>query len=309
MIGLAPPAESAPLIRHVTALDAREELLTVYSPAMARDITVHVHRAAKPGAPVLYLLTGSSGGVDGAQWRTKTDALVFLADKHVNVVSPIGGEFSYYTDWRHPDPRLGVNKWKTFLTAELPPLLNSHLQANGRNAIAGLSMSGTSALALAIAAPGLYRAAASYSGCVQTSDPVGQQFVRLTVETWGLGNTVNMYGPPSDPMWAANDPIVHAAGLRGVALYVSAGNGLPGRYDIYNGAYSLPGPWGMANQLVLGGGIEAATNMCAHYLKQRLDGLGIPATYNFRPNGTHTWGYWQDDLKRSWPVLAGALGI
>ncbi|RDI64612.1 S-formylglutathione hydrolase FrmB [Nocardia pseudobrasiliensis] len=291
--------------------DARHQTLTVHSAAMAADIPVEVQRAADQSAPrpVLYMLLGAGGGVDGATWASKTDAWQFLSDKNVNVVTPIGGMFSYYADWERDDPRLGRNKWRTFLTQELPPLVNQYLNANGRNGIVGYSMSGTTTLALAATSPELYQAVASYSGCAQTSDPVGHEFVRLTVEEWGLANVQNMWGPPGDPNWVRNDPYVQAEGLRGKAIYISNGSGLPGGYDVYNGKYSLQGPWGYANQLVLGGIIEAGTDFCARNMQKRLDGLGIPATYNFRPTGTHSWGYWEDDLKDSWPVLAAGLGV
>ena len=84
---------------------------------------------------------------------------------------------------------------------------------------------------------------------------------------------------------------------------------VPGVYDVYGGRYSLPGAWGFSNQLVLGGIIEAGANYCSHNMKARLESLGIPARYNFRPEGTHTWGYWEDALKDSWPTLAAPLGI
>lgn len=150
---------------------------------------------------------------------------------------------------------------------------------------------------------------AAYSGCAQISDPLGQQFVKLSVESWGGGNTVNMYGPPNDPMWAANDPYVHADGLRGLQLFISSGTGAPGAYDKYEGKYMQPGPRGFFNQLLIGGVIEAAVDHCTHNLQDRLAQLNIPATFDFEPDGTHSWGYWQDALKRSWPVLASGLGI
>ena len=31
-------------------------------------------------------------------------------------------------------------------------------------------------------------------------------------------------------------------------------------------------------------------------------------TYNFRPAGTHQWGYWQDDLRSYWNDLVNGLG-
>lgn len=291
-------------------VDSRHIVIYVHSASMDREIPVQVQRPADTSRPrpTLYLLNGAGGGVDEAQWRLKTDALQFMADKNINIVSPVGGAWSYYTDWRNPDPVLGNNKWKTFLTEELPPIIDPGLGTNGQNAIAGLSSSGTSVLALAESAPGLYRSVASYSGCAQMSDPIAQEFVKLTVETWGGGNVENMYGPPSDPMWAANDPYVHADKLRGLSLYISSGTGLPGQYDTLGGPFALPGPTGLANQLVIGGVIEAATNYCTHNLQNKLNQLGIPAHYNFPPVGTHSWGYWQDAFKDSWPVIAAGLG-
>ncbi|MEU7631011.1 alpha/beta hydrolase family protein [Nocardia sp. NPDC049220] len=278
---------------------------------MDLDIPVEVQRAADVGAPrpVLYMLLGAGGGVDGSTWATKTDAMSFLADKNVHVITPIGGMFSYYADWQKDDARLGRQKWKTFLSKELPPLIDNYLGTNGRHALAGYSMSATTTLALAATTGDLFSGVAAYSGCAQTSDPIGREFVRLTVEEWGLAELDNMWGPEGDPEWMANDPYVHAEGLRGKAIYISSGNGIPGVYDQYGGKFSLPGPWGFSNQLVLGGLIEAATNYCAHNMRARLDSLGIPAHYNFRPEGTHSWGYWEDALKDSWPVLAAALGI
>ena len=42
--------------------------------------------------------------------------------------------------------------------------------------------------------------------------------------------------------------------------------------------------------------------------RRRLAQLGIPAKVNLRSGGTHSWGYWQDDLHDSWPMLAEAVG-
>lgn len=291
--------------------DDRNLRLYVHSTSMDKEIIVDVQRPADASVPrpTLYLLNGAGGGEDSASWQAQTNTLDFLADKNVNVIQPIGGSWSYYTDWIKDDPALGRNKWKTFFTEELPPLVDGALGTNGVNSIAGLSTSGTTVLALPIAKPGLYKAVAAYSGCAQTSDPVGSEFVKLTVETWGGGDTMNMWGPQGSEEWVENDPYVHAEGLRGLDIYVSTGNGLPGRWDTLNGPHTLPGSYGLANQLIVGGVIEAGTNFCTHNLKNRLDSLGIPATFNFRENGTHSWGYWEDEFLASWPVLARGMGI
>ncbi|WP_040865709.1 alpha/beta hydrolase [Nocardia exalbida] len=282
----------------------------VYSAAMGTTVPVKVIRApdiSRP-APVLYLLNGASGGTGGSNWPKQTDIEDFFRDKQVNVVVPMGGEGSYFADWRVDDPVLGRQRWTTFLTRELPPLIDATFAGNGANAVAGISMAATSVFQLALAAPGLYRALGSFSGCVRTSDPQGQAMVTAVVTRW-RGNTLNMWGPPTDPRWAANDPYLHAEQLRGTAIYVSTGTGIPGPFDTFDG----PGIDGngekLISQLVTGGFLEAVINRCAHDLSKRLGELAIPATFDFRPFGTHSWGYWQQDLHNSWPVIAAALAI
>ena len=78
--------------------------ISVYSPAMDRTIALRVLRPSDTSAPAptLYLLNGAGGGEDSANWPGQTDAGGFFADKHVNVVIPMEGAFSYYTDWRRP---------------------------------------------------------------------------------------------------------------------------------------------------------------------------------------------------------------
>ncbi|MEU8898035.1 alpha/beta hydrolase family protein [Nocardia sp. NPDC048505] len=291
-------------------LDERNLQLEVYSAAMDKNIRVDVQRPRDASAPrpTLYLLAGAGGGEDKATWEAQTDVPQFLAGQDVNVVQPVGGKFSYYTDWIAADPELGVNKWKTFFTEELPPLVDAALGANGANAIAGLSMSGTSVLQLAEAKPGLFRSVAAYSGAAQISDPVGYDFVSTVVRAGG-GDPDNMYGPKGDPRWAENDPLLHAERLRGTHLFISSGSGLPGPWDTLDGEHALPGPGGLANQVTLGGVLEGATNWGSHNLQNRLTELGIPATYDFTPVGTHSWGYWQDAFLKSWPVLAQGLGL
>ncbi|WP_196812258.1 alpha/beta hydrolase family protein [Nocardia sp. CNY236] len=283
--------------------------LKVYSAAMDKDITVEVQRPIDESipAPNIYMLNGLDGGEGTANWKARTDALDWLADKQVNVVQPIGGYGSYYTDWQKPDPVLGVNKWRTFFTEELPPLLDEALQSTGRNALTGLSTSGTSVLQMAEAKPGLFEAVAAYSGCAQIADPVGQQYVKLTVGRAG-GDTANMYGPDDDPQWAENDPVIHAEKLRGTLLSISTGSGVPLLEDVQYYLEDAPGVNGAIN-LSLGVAIEAAVHGCTVDLKNKLESLSIPATYQFNPVGTHYWPYWDQALRDSWPLLAQGMGL
>ncbi|KJR07596.1 alpha/beta hydrolase [Gordonia sihwensis] len=312
VFAVAPTAVAAP-VQTTGSLVALEHLdktlwrMTVHSESMNRDIPLLVLRPPvnEEHAPTLYLLNGAGGGEDGANWLAQTDALEFFSRKHVNVVIPEKGIGSYYTDWVSRDPKIGRPQWETFLTRELPPVVDDALASDGRRAVAGLSMSATSVFNLAIARPGLYRSVASYSGCARTSTPEGEAAVRGIVYTAAGADATNMWGPAGSPGWTRNDPYVNAAGLRGLTLYLSSGSGLPGRYDTPE--HQAPGAPPIADQILVGGALEAATSACTAAMAQRLRSLNIPATVHLRPTGTHSWNYWQDELHRSWPTIAAGL--
>lgn len=284
----------------------RELDIGVFSPAMDTVIRVKVLPATdttRP-APTLYLLNGASGGTGGSSWLEQTDITEFFTDKHVNIAIPLGGAGSYFTDWHTTDPVLGRQAWTTFLTRELPPVLDTALHTTGRNAIAGISMAATSVFQLAIAAPGLYTAIASYSGCIRTSDPLGRAMVTAVVARWN-GDATNMWGPPTDPAWTTNDPYLNAHELHDTTIYISTGTGIPGHLDTL-GAVSADTTQ-LTWQLLIGSPMEWVISECTAALRDRLAQLNIPAVVDMRPTGTHSWGYWREDLHKSWPVLEAAL--
>ncbi|MFF0816168.1 alpha/beta hydrolase [Rhodococcus sp. NPDC003318] len=300
------PARGAS-VDHVTMLTDRRAAVFVDSPAMGRIVQVQVLLPADRDTahPTLYLLDGVGGGQESggreSDWTTETDAADFFADKPVNVVLPVGGAGSYYTDWQRADPVLGVNRWETFLADELPPLIDTEFGGNGVNTVAGLSMGGAAALNLITRRPELYTGVASYSGCADTSSPEARFVVRRAV---GLvnGDADNMWGLDDDPDWAAHDPLHNAAALRGKVVYSSVGNGALGPRD------RLDDP-ALPLVAALGGPLEAAALHCTLGFERRLQELGIPATFDYRPAGTHTWLYWQDALRSSWPSLSRAMGV
>ncbi|KIM17089.1 esterase, partial [Rhodococcus erythropolis] len=141
-LGLSAPTASA---------DSVVSRIDVYSPSMDRWIANDVISPAGGGpAPTFYLLTGVGGGEDGISWFNNTGVRDFFDDKHVNVVMPVGGKFSMYTDWNADDPVLGRNKWQTYLTKELPAAVNARYNTTGVNALGGVSMAGGPVLDLAI---------------------------------------------------------------------------------------------------------------------------------------------------------------
>ena len=66
-------------------------------------------------------------------------------------------------------------------------------------------------------------------------------------------------------------------------------------------------PATLGDQLLVGGALETGAVSCTRALRDRFIDLGIRATVDIRPDGTHSWGYWQDDLHKSWPMFATAL--
>ncbi|NMO01126.1 esterase family protein [Gordonia sp. TBRC 11910] len=309
----APGATASPAVAHIERIVSEgptQSAAYVYSAAMHKTVKVQILTPASHTTvpttsprPTLYMLSGlGEEDPTNSIWLRKTDIVKFFAGKNVNVVLPLAGNGSFYTDWRSDDPVLGRYRWETFLTEELPPLLDERFGGNGSRAIAGLSMGAGSALVLAARHPRFYRAVASYSGCYSATDLTGQVSTRAIVKVFG-GDATNMWGPIGDPRWAAHDVIRHAAGLRGTDLYISVGSGLPGRYD----APGYPGNDNPADRTVVGGAIEVGSLACTRRLQSALAAQHIPADFRFVSPGTHSWPYWVDQLHSSWPVISRAL--
>ncbi|WP_024801220.1 alpha/beta hydrolase family protein [Nocardia sp. BMG51109] len=275
----------------------------VKSPSMGRTVPVQVLLPADRRAPrpTLYMLDGRSASNDYNNWVERGHALPFFGDKNVNVVFTLGGPAGYYTDWQRPDPVLGTNKWETFLTRELPPLIDNEFDGNGRNAVEGVSMGAEAAMMLVMRNTKLYRAVAAHSGCYAMGSDLGQAQARAVVRTYG-GEPDNMYGKQDDPDWLAHDVMVNAEGLRGESIYLSAGSGMPGPHDTSTNPES-------STSVPFGGPLEAAANVCTMALADRLSRMQIPAEVNLHNVGTHSWPYWADELPKAWPTIAKALGI
>lgn len=305
--GYKAPAESSdlpaqPVVDRVEPITDRWLRVFVNSPAMNRVVQVQVLVPADRSRPrpTLYMLDGRGAPENSSSWTEHGRAREFFADKNLNVVLTTGGPANLYTDWQRRDPVLGTNKWETFLTRELPPLIDAHFEGNGRNGVQGVSMGAEAAMMLTFRTPGLYSVVAAHSGCY-TLAGAGQAQARGIVETYG-GNPDNMFGPPNDPDWLAHDVMSHAEALRGTRIYLSSGSGVPGEHD-------LPGKVELPDAITVGGPLEAGAFGCALALANRLTQLQIPATVNLRLTGTHSWPYWADELSRSWPTIAEALHI
>ncbi|MFE3228093.1 alpha/beta hydrolase-fold protein [Nocardia sp. NPDC059228] len=288
-------------------LSDRRVALWVDSPAMGAQIQVQLLLArdwkAKPDSkfPVLYLLDGLRAGDDQSGWTKDAGAEGFYADKNITVVLPVGGAASFYSDWKLPDNGT-TYKWETFLTRELPPLLDRDWRTTNVRGLTGLSMGGTAAMALASRNPGFVRYAASFSGFLTLTTLGMPQAIAYAMRDAGGYNADAMYGPPTDAEWESHDPYALAEKLKGLSLYVSSGSGLAGIHDIPAGVPGVSTNWvGMA--------LEVLARFSSQQFVAKLDKLSIPVQVNYRPSGTHSWPYWDFEMRQSWPQAAAALGV
>jgi len=276
--------------------------LTIDSPALGRSAKVRLllprRFSAEPGHrwPVLWLLHGCCDTYQSWTRSTDVEKLAGLAD--VLVVMPEAGQVGFYSDWRSPG-RDGPSRWETFHLTELRQLLERDWRAGNRRVVAGLSMGGLGAMAYAARHPGMFRAAASYSGLLHTryqGDPLpGPRMIQDLLRDFDEDPDA-LWGDPrrQGDLWAAHNPYDLAPQLREVSLFVSVGNGQPGPLD---------GP-ATNRQLQQ---IEQALYPQNLAFVERLRQVGIPVRFDNYGPGIHNWPYWQRELHRSLPLLRAAL--
>ena len=305
-----PAPTQAPSAATVTAVDwlsDRRVALWIDSPSMGTPIQVQLLLARdwniNPQAvfPSVWMLDGLRATDTENGWTAETDAESYFADKNVNVVLPVGGQSSFYSDWVDQDN--GKNyQWETFLTKELPPILENDWRTNQTRGVVGLSMGGTSAMFLAARNKGFFQFAGSLSGILTTTSLGMPQAIQYAMADAGGFSSKAMWGAPTHDLWAQHDPYLLAEQLEGVSLYISSGNGVAGPYDPPSG---IPG----VSSNYAGMGLEILSRLTSQTFATKLNKLGIPAQVNYRPSGLHTWEYWQFELKQLWPQLANTLGV
>ncbi|MDG3010446.1 esterase family protein [Rhodococcus sp. D2-41] len=303
-------------------------LQTVFcnSSAGMAPVKLEIQRAARGGSKYLLLLDGLRATNDVSGWDKETNAFQQFQNDNINVVMPVGGAATFYSDWVGPiGSGLGTMgssgssgsvgeaagsstntgykpMWETFLTKDMPNCLAGMGMSRTGNAIAGLSMGGSAALTLANYHRDQFNFAGSFSGYLNNSAPGMRQGIRLALLSQPPGyNVDNMWGPPWSDLWLRNDPFVFAPQLRGLSLYISAADGIPGPdtsihsgLDVYNTVNAM--------------GLEAMALANTRSFQARLWSLGIPATFDFPATGVHNWGNWQAELWKARPQILAAVG-
>jgi S-formylglutathione hydrolase FrmB len=263
-------------------LDSRLEQLAFRTPAVDGITDVRVllpsGYASHPRRryPVLYLLHGAID--DYSSWTVRGDAEQLTAKYPVLVVMPDTGPTGDYSNWYNGGAG-GPPEWETYHVDQLIPWVDAHFRtkpSRAERAVAGLSMGGFGAMSYAARHPDLFAAAASFSGAVDTNNPL--DIAVTPVSVWGPRAT-------EEVRWRAHNPWDLAGNLRGISLTIRTGNGLTG------------GPFG-------GGDIvETTVRDMSVSFHDRLSQLAIPSIWDDYGPGGHDWPYWQRDLRETLPTL------
>ena len=251
--------------------------------------------------PSVWALDGLRARDDESGWTIATNIAQFYADKNVNVVLPVGGASSFYSDWQKPDNGKDY-KWETFLTEELPAVLREGWRTTDKRAIVGLSMGGTAAVNLAERHPDMFSFVGSFSGYLDTTSFGMPQAINYATHDGGGYDAEAMWGPYGSQDWIDHDPKLGIEALRGKTVYVSAGNGNAGRYDTQGVIPGLP-----ANMAAFG--LEVMSRLTTQTFVARALTAGVRPITMYRPSGTHDWPYWQFEMTQAWPYIADSLGL
>ncbi len=275
--------------------------LAISSPALAATVMVRLllPEGWRPGSsrtwPVLYLLHGA--GDDYTSWTRSTNVAALVGGTGLLVVMPSAGRNGFYSDWLNHG-KGGPPMWETFHLTELRQILERGYGAGTDRSIAGLSMGGLGAMMYAARHPGMFSAAASYSGVVHTTYQAarGTSLIQGLLIKEGIDPNA-LWGDPSlnAGVWAAHNPYALAGRLTGIPLYVACGNGQPGVLDPPG---TPPDPL-----------IEPLCGEENTAFVRELRRLGANVTADLYGPGTHSWPWWQRGLHRSLPMLAGAVGV
>jgi diacylglycerol O-acyltransferase/trehalose O-mycolyltransferase len=306
--------------------DARVRDVQVRSASLAND-PVWVRLFLPPGWtptkkwPVLYLLTGH--GASYQSWSCDTFAEKYLAQTGVIVAMPDGsrkydvcgtppdtiGDSAIpgdYSDWVSPSNDANPEKWEQFHIVELQQILKNTFGASGVHAIAGLSMGGAGAFTYAARHPGMFVAAAAYSGGLNWISSWG--FAAQNGALIAAGQDTNAPwgyypGTPGAAIfgthWPEHNPTSLAGALLGIPLFISAGEGT-------TTALAPNAPFGEGPIEV---GARAMNGDFVSALTAANGGVNPPKLQTDFYEGTHTWAYWDAEFCKSLPMLTQSLGV
>lgn len=251
---------------------------------------------SKPGNyKTVVLLDGLRATHDVSGWEHETN-VQNMVNSGVNVVMPVGGTASFYSDWNAPS---NFNRqpyryqWNCFITGPLVNYMKGRgLDGpSGKFAIAGISMGGNAALVIGANNKQNFSHAFSMSGYLNLSAPGMKSAIRVALldADGGPWNADSMWGPPWSTRWYDNDPFVQINKMHGMKVRVASGSGVPGGYNQNENVVSI----------VQGVPLEVLSLAQTRAFEVQAFINRVNLTTDYPAAGTHKWGYWQDMMWRA----------
>lgn len=244
--------------------------------------------------PVLYLIHDAPGSYKS--FTQNGDAQMLTRGLEAIAVMPDGGAGNpgWYSDWVD-----GEFQWESYHINVLIPWVDANLRTlgDGHRAIAGPSMGGYGSMAYSARHPGMFAAAAAFSGAVDFL-----AINQLSATVGYLSHSVS--GAPNDPIWGNpltnysvwqdHDPATHIDGMAGMKIYLACGNGTVGgsHEDLsHPELYS----------------IEPLIQVMNSALAQKLTDAGVEHRTLFYGPGYHDWPYFRESFAWALPQLMSAI--
>ena len=247
--------------------------------------------------PVLYLLYGAEANVDS--FLIQTDVIkvtsAFPDNQQFIIVTPSGGLTGFYVDWED-----GSHNYETEIINRVIPAIDAQFRTlpdRRHRAVAGVSMGGFGAAHYGVKHPELFGAVGTLSGGdnSQASDEAAI-IIGATVEqrecadglAAGHYDPFGMFGEPvlDAGRWRAANPVANASQLRGMDIYLTAGNGSP--CDAADAGTLATNP--------AAGALELGTGQTTGDLHLALRFAGIPHIYDPKLCGIHTYKYFTPEI-------------
>ena len=290
-----------------------------YSPALgvAKHYVVYLPPAYGAGArryPVAYYLHGYGGAETDWLALAELDRVadsVFAAGAPEMILVMPDGDDGWYTDWAEPQgydacltdtllPRRGTTYctrrqgYATYVARDLVAHVDSvyRTRADRRHrGIAGLSMGGYGAIALALSHPGVFAAAASHSGVLSP-----------------LYIGPHPFAPPAQ-YHVSMDSIWTARRMAWATFRPAFGDDTASWYarDPAHLARRLQRAGGVLPALFMDGGTADGLIDESRAFHAELTALGIPHHYAEWP-GWHDWRFWRAHVGESLAWLASEVG-
>ena len=320
LLALASPARAAQSCQlDATAPEPSPRIVTSELDGVPFDVLLPPDYATSSRRyPVLYLLHGRQ--YSEHTWLRKTDVEELSAemsgDRAAIVVMPTAGSDAWYFDYFDRS-----QLWERYLFERLIPHVDRtfRTRAGGAHrAIAGFSTGGLSAAYLASSHPHDFAAVGSFSGLVHLTLPEAAYDGPGDVEpSDGAGEPGAARGPAASDYrtptagcgggdalgdrnrdawnWHAHNPTDLARNLRGLGVYIGAGNGAScGTGD--------------ASDPILLAGVEPGILAMTEAYASALTAAGVPHTFDRYPCGLHNMASAGRALRAFWPVMAEAFG-